>query len=63
MEQSVNSPNAQSLLAILRSRCKNERDVRNKSRLSRTTIWRIDDNQVGFDPETLGKLVKAINDD
>jgi hypothetical protein len=63
MEQSANIPNAQTLLGILRKQCKNEREVRNKSRLSRTTIWRIDDNQVGFDPETLGKLVKAINDD
>lgn len=62
MEQNTTIINPQGLLKILRDKCKTEREVRNKSRLSRTTIHRIDKGETEFDPATLGKLVKAINE-
>jgi hypothetical protein len=62
MKQPAETLNAKSLLDKLRLDCRDEREVRNRSRLSRATIWRIDQGEEDFDALTLGKLVKALSE-
>jgi transcriptional regulator with XRE-family HTH domain len=49
------------LIKIARDRWKTDRQIGNKTGLSRTTIWRMEQDRFSFDPKTIGKLVKALN--
>jgi hypothetical protein len=53
--------NPQELMKIARERWKKDRTIGNKTGLSRTTIWRMEQGRFSFDPKTIGKLVKALN--
>src|SRR5262249_22986465 len=61
VKQSNMVVNPQELIKIARDRWKTDREIRNNTGLSRTTIWRMESGGFSFHAETIGKLVKAIN--
>lgn len=55
--------NTQELIKIARDKWHTDRDIKKHTGLSRTTIWRMESEGFKFHPKTIGKLVKALNDD
>ncbi len=53
----------QNLIAIARKRWPKDSDLVKHTGLSRPTIWRIESGRFNFHDKTVGKLVKAINND
>lgn len=50
-------------MEIARLRWHTDREIVKHTKLSRTTIWRMEEGRFNFHSSTLGKLVKALNDD
>jgi len=53
--------NPQELLKIARSKWPSDRELVKQTKLSRTTIWRMESGRFSFNAGSLAKLVRAIN--